>query len=466
MEENKIKRPIVIITLGAIFGIISGQNFKIGLVVFFTLIILLILKQPNAGVALFFRILGERKCPTPTRFGGLQKVIKIHIKYIKVIFNKKTIITFIISLIIFSIYTLFLNNKYQNFYKKVGKEVEFQAVVISSPKKSEYYNTYTIKGKTKEFKNKKFILYLKKDISLEYGDKLNIIGDLFEPEGTRNYKGFSYKKYLQTQKIYGTVKAEKIELKSKNNVLLIFKLSNDVRNKIIEQIRTILPEETSGLLAGLMLGDKTYISDDIILDFQKSSLAHILAVSGAHVSYIILGLNYFVLINKMTKKSGYLFTIFSLIAFIFITDFSVSVVRACVMSIILIFSKLFYRKADILNTIAISILILILFNPFSINSVSMQLSYLGTIGVIFVSPIIEKIITKVAKRRGLILFLKAILGVEITKRLPKKIKSNPDEIWRITRAYKKNKCSNSCTNYNITYNGKKFWYNIFNIFII
>ena len=121
-----------------------------------------------------------------------------------------------------------------------------------------------------------------------------------------------------------------------------------------------------------------------------------------------MGLNYLISINKMPKKSGYIFTIFVLIAFIFITNFSLSVIRACIMSIILILSKLFYRKSDILNTISISILIIIIFNPYSINSVSMQLSYLGTIGVIFLAPVVEKgighiinyLIQAAASRRG------------------------------------------------------------------
>lgn len=279
---------------------------------------------------------------------------------------------------------MFLNKKYEDFYKKVEENIEIEAVIISNPKENEYYNTYTIKGKTEEFKNKKFILYVKKNLNLEYGDKVKIIGEFYEPESSRNYKGFSYKKYLQTEKIYGTIKAQKIELESKNNTMIILKLSNSARNKIIEQIKNILPTETSGLLIGLMLGDKTYISDELKLDFQKGSLAHILAVSGAHVSYIILGLTYFVSINKMPKKSGYVFIIGVLIVFIFITNFSVSVIRAGIMSIIFIVSKLLHRKANITKTIIISALIILTFNPYNINSVSMQLSYLGTIGLVFI----------------------------------------------------------------------------------
>lgn len=332
----------------------------------------------------------------------------------------------------FGIYFAILNRKYEKFYEKVTEDVNFEAVVISSKKESKYYNSYTIKGKTNEFKNKKFILYLKKGIDLEYGDRINLNGEFYEPEGVRNYKGFSYKRYLQTEKIYGTIKTEKVQVISKNNTMLIFKMSNKIRDKIIEQIKNILPPETRGLLIGLMLGDKTYISDDVRLDFQKSSLAHILAVSGAHVSYIILGITYINSINKMSKKSGYIFTIFILIVFIFITNFAVSVIRACIMSIILILSKLLYRKANIKNSMIISLVIILIFNPYSIYSASLQLSYLGTIGVVFVSPIVQKYFEKITE-----------------KLIKKKDKRN-------TKNNKNYKCTNFGTNNNITCNGKKF----------
>lgn len=305
-------------------------------------------------------------------------------------------------------YVSVLSSKYIKFYAKVKDEASFEAVVVSSKKESEYYNSYTVKGKTAEFKNKKFILYLKKGTELEYGDRIKINGEFFEPEGVRNYKGFSYKKYLQTEKIYGTIKTEKVQIISKNNTIFIFKLTNNIRNKIIEQIKKFLPEETSGLLIGLMIGDKTYISDEVRLDFQKSSLAHILAVSGAHVSYVVLGITYINSINKMPKKSGYILTICILIVFIFITNFAVSVIRACIMSIILILSKLLYRKANINNTIIISILIILIFNPYSINSASLQLSYLGTIGVIYVAPVVQKFLERLIEK----IDIKKVQGIQ------------------------------------------------------
>jgi len=172
-----------------------------------------------------------------------------------------------------------LEKNYEKFYAQVNKDLEIEAVIISEKKESEYYNSYKIKGITNVFKNKKFILYIKKDINLDYGDKIKISGEYYEPEDARNYKSFSYKKYLQTEKIYGTIKAKKVEIISKDNINIILKINNKLRNKLINQIRKILLNETENLLIGLTLGDKEGIPDEIIDDFQKSSLAHILAIS-------------------------------------------------------------------------------------------------------------------------------------------------------------------------------------------
>lgn len=346
--------------MGAIVGIVLGLNCKWSIIVFFLMIYL---------------------CSKIIE----KYLIKKYIRYFKIIFNKKTLLIFAISAIIFNSYTLFLNNKYKKFYKKVEDTPTINAMIISSKKEGNYYNSYVIKGKSGIYKNKKFILYTNKSYSFTYGEIIGIKGEFFEPDETRNYKGFNYKNYLKTEGIYGTIKAENIKNYNKNKAKLIFKLSNLVREKIIEKITKILPDETNGLLIGLMLGDKTYMQEEVVTSFQKSNLAHILAVSGTHVSYFILGLTFVNRINKLSKKSGYFIIIFALIAFIFITDFSLSVIRAGIMAIIAIVAKIAYRKLDVKNAIAITLLVTLIYNPYNIQNLSLRLSYLGTIGVIFIS---------------------------------------------------------------------------------
>lgn len=131
------------------------------------------------------------------------------------------------------------------------QEVKIDAIVISNAKKREYYNTYIIKGKNSIYKNNKFILNTRKE--LDFGDKINLKGEFYQPAEARNYKGFNYKKYLQSNKIYGTIKTNNIDILSKDNVNIFLSLSNNVRNKVINNINNMLPKNTSSLLIGILL---------------------------------------------------------------------------------------------------------------------------------------------------------------------------------------------------------------------
>ncbi|MBQ3145514.1 MAG: ComEC/Rec2 family competence protein [Clostridia bacterium] len=252
--------------------------------------------------------------------------------------------------------------------------------------------------KTGNYKNKKFILNVKTDVNkLEYGDLIKLEGEYITPSQSRNYKGFNYREYLKTKKIYGTIKIDGNNIvvleKEKLNSILI--KSNNIRNSIIEKSSSLLPEKTSKLLIGILLGDKSGISEEIIENFKISNLSHILSVSGAHTSYIILGLTYILNKSKITKKWVYIITILILCVFMFITNFTFSVIRACLMTIITIIAKNFYKKSDITTSIAFSLLITLMINPFSINEIGLQLSYLGTIGIILFNKNVENFLNKV-----------------------------------------------------------------------
>ena len=94
----------------------------------------------------------------------------------------------------------------------------------------------------------------------------------------------------------------------------------------------------------------------------------------------------------MSKRWIYLSTIFMLIVFMFITNFTTSVNRACIMGIVAISANLFFRKADFLTSISLSLLITLTINPFAITEVGFELSYLGTLGILLFNRNIEKIL--------------------------------------------------------------------------
>jgi competence protein ComEC len=129
-------------------------------------------------------------------------------------------------------------------------------------------------------------------------------------------------------------------------------------------------------------------------NFKNSSLAHLLAVSGAHTGYLVLGITYLLNGSRISKRKINIIIILTLFLFMAVTGFSPSVVRAGVMGIILLSSKLFHRKQDTWTAISFTLLLTMVNNPFSINNIGLQLSYIGTIGIILLNKNIEYIISK------------------------------------------------------------------------
>ena len=268
---------------------------------------------------------------------------------------------------------------------------------------------YTIKIKSGEFKNKKLYLYLKKDKSNQ------INGEYIIPSRARNFKGFDYLEYLKTKKIYGSIKVSssniKVLEKERLNIFLI--LSNKTRNYIKTTSDRVLPSTTSKLLNGILSGDKNEIEENIIDSFKGSNLSHMLAVSGAHTSYIILGLTFILNRSKVSKRWIYIFTILFLILFMFITNFTPSVIRACTMAILVLASHLVYRKADIWTSISIPLLINLIINPFSINEIGLQLSYLGTIGIILFTKNVERVLNRIKIKEKIPKILSVTISAQI-----------------------------------------------------
>ena len=155
-----------------------------------------------------------------------------------------------------------------------------------------------------------------------------------------------------------------------------------------------MPGDEGNLVTGILIGEKSDISEEITSNFSKASISHILAISGTHVSYIVIGITYILAKSKTPKRLSNIITMLMLFVFMFITGFTPSVVRASIMGIIMLFAKVIYRKSDTLNSIAVSLIIILTLNPFAINDVGLQLSYLGTIGIVILNKRVEKFLNK------------------------------------------------------------------------
>ena len=147
-------------------------------------------------------------------------------------------------------------------------------------------------------------------------------------------------------------------------------------------MKKLLPEQEAELEQGILLGDTSDIESDIKDDFRECNLSHMLAVSGAHLSYLVLGINTVLSKKSFGIRRRKILSIIFILIFMVIVNMSPSVVRAGISTIITIFATLIYRKQDTYTTISIALLLTLLNNPFAIFDVGLQLSYLATLSII------------------------------------------------------------------------------------
>jgi len=381
-----LNRPILIVVIGYIIGIIWGLYLKVSIVPFyiFLIVIYIIINFPYSKKK--FKIFS----------------IKRYYRYIKLILRINIILVIIISSFISNIIVKFQENEYENLFKD-GENLEIILIVISNKEEKDYYNRYKAKTLSNEF----LYININKKYNLEYGDKVFIKGEFQKPETARNYKGFNYKEYLKTIKIFGTVKVSQFNVLEKNCNNKLMQMSNTIFLKIKDNINKTYSDNISSIILGVMLGDTEQIDENIKENFSKSNISHVLAVSGMHVSYIIL-LTVNTIQKIFGKRKSKIVSSIVLVMYMFITGFSVSVVRASIMGILTCMSFIVYRKNDTLNNISIAALITLINNPYSINSMSFLLTYGGTLGIIYFQSILKKILNniKIRDRKWKYIFLR------------------------------------------------------------
>ena len=273
-----------------------------------------------------------------------------------------------------------------SFDKKYPEKIELNAIaeIVSMKVEKERSNSYTVKildSNIEKSKNTKILIYTKKEVDLKYGDIVQVSGDFSKGEVARNYKGFNYRNYLKQSKIYGSMYASNIKVVGHKS--RIIEKIYIMKNKLYQTLENIYDDEnTIAFLKGILLGDSSNLDDEIKNNFKDSSMSHVLAISGMHVSYVIIGVQ--AVLNKFvnSRKLKNYIIILILLFFVLITGCAPSCMRACIMSVMLLISQNFYRRNNFYVSILFTFIILLFLNPFNILFVGMWLSFGGTFGIV------------------------------------------------------------------------------------
>lgn len=279
-------------------------------------------------------------------------------------------------------------------FKKAYSDIEIieaTAMIESQPKENEYGIKFKIKildSKNKLLQKTKLIALANENGKLEYGDIIKITGEYQNIVSYKNKGVFNYKASLKKENIYGKIKLKKIEKigKLKNPYTIFVKLNEKIKNKI----DTYFSQEYGGILKALIVGDKSDLDNEIKSNFQNNGLSHILAISGMHISLIILISQKIIQKISNHNRRNKIVLISILIFYGLIIGFIPSAIRAIIMATLSISSTLVYRKNNSLIDISIAALIILIYNPYYLIDSGFLLSFGATIGIIYIFPKINK----------------------------------------------------------------------------
>lgn len=220
-------------------------------------------------------------------------------------------------------------------------------------------------------------------------------GKLYHPDGQLNPFGFDFRMYLlQKGVIVGVSGARDLSLTPTEQAQ---PADRWLRAKLnLSRRMDDLFGAGSGLPKALLLGERTDIDEDTLADFRDAGIAHILAISGLHIS-LMMGIFLFCLrLARVPVKVQFWIILIVLIVYCRFLSFSASVIRASVMTCVLLFSRTHRRQRDSLTSLAAAFVLVLILRPLDLFSVGFQLSFLAVLGLILLGDRLRTLL----KERG------------------------------------------------------------------
>ena len=236
----------------------------------------------------------------------------------------------------------------------------------------------------------KILIRFREPIPLHYGEHIEVEGELHLPKEQRNPGGFDYRAYLGRRQVFGVLyphRNQKVVPTHRSGFLLLRWTERSRRRveAVIDLAYRDIPDHVL-LLKGMLLGQRSELSRDILEAFQNSGSLHILAVSGLHVGLIaavcFLGFS----LLRLPRKITCLLTIVAVIFYACLVGFRASVLRASLMAVLFLIAQIIDRDADLINLLAFAALVLLLINPVQLWDVGFQLSFAAVASIVYLLP--------------------------------------------------------------------------------
>ena len=245
-----------------------------------------------------------------------------------------------------------------------------------------------------------------------YGNEVLIKGKIEYPKNFS--EDFDWKSYLAKDDIYLTVYNPQIEFLAQNKGNKIYGILYKFKNRMESIFKENLAEPHTSLLAGITLGSKSGIPEDVYEKFKETGTAHIVALSGYNISVIALAIMFVLGYFTVSRDISFWISLLTIVMFVLMTGASPSVMRAAVMGILVLIARREGRMYTAKNALVFAGAIMVFLNPKILRfDAGFQLSFLATLGLILIYPKLEEKLKNTPELFGIKKAFMATLSAQI-----------------------------------------------------
>jgi competence protein ComEC len=241
-----------------------------------------------------------------------------------------------------------------------------------------------------------------------YGDRVRVSGFLETPP---EFEDFSYRDYLARQGVHSLMNRVSVERLASRQANPFLQLIFDYRSRALEVVYDLFPDPEASLLAGILLGVESGITQEVREEFNATGTTHIIAISGFNIT-IIAGLFVSLLGRWLGARRGALAAGMAILVYTILVGADAAVVRAAIMGGLALAARRLGRESEGLTALTASAVAMTLFNPQILWDVGFQLSFAATLGLILYGERLHN---------GFVNFCSRWLSVEKAERLARPV---------------------------------------------
>jgi len=222
-----------------------------------------------------------------------------------------------------------------------------------------------------------------------YGEKIELTCKLEKPKPSEE-STFRYDKYLAQKGVWSICSFPKNIKKIADAKTNLFSFILYFKDSIKNRIEYIWSEPISSFMAGVLYGSKQGFSEKLMNYFSRTGVTHIIAVSGFNISIIALILMRGAILVGFYRRQAFWIVVIMIILFVIFTGASASAVRAAIMGIITLYAEKSGRISQIGLVLVYTATFMMIINPYVLMwDAGFQLSFLATLGLVYISPLLK-----------------------------------------------------------------------------